>query len=235
MNSEVKVQIGATNEAVHTVLIGKASDPLPIPQAVTITGDINSPGRFASKRKDTFGADAAHVIVNRTNRTITLIVDETNPLGKRIEGTLSIHPDLKPFNINQHKLYTIKELADLLRMRRQFFRERERHNAIMKGLAEFSAKTDVEIRQADDRKGNAESHHKRTSRLALDLEFVLHIPVFNGFNAKEFHVDILADVTDGGVRLWLESVELAELMHKEEETIFAAVLDQLTDYVIIEQ
>lgn len=32
-----------------------------------------------------------------------------------------------------------------------------------------------------------------------------------------------------------KQAELAELMHKEEETIFAAVLAQLLDYVIIEQ
>lgn len=233
-DSNVDVQIMPTLDK-HTILFGKATEPLPIPKAVKIDGIVNAPRLFVQKRAAFISPSLAHVLVDRINRTITLVTDETNPINKVVTGELEIDPDLAAFTINGNKMYTVKELADLLRLRRQFFRDRDGHTKIMKELGNFSAKTNIEFKDADDRKGNAEELRKRVSDINLALEFTLNVPVYKGFEKMTFHVEILADVTDGGVRLWLESVELAELLKTELDRIFAVEIAGLQDYVVIEQ
>ena len=232
-----KIQVNITPRVeTQTILFGRASEPLPNPVAVKIGGNIDAPARFVEKRGKLIKADTAHVTVHRENPMyIALHIDETNPIYTEITGELSLDPDLLQFHVNANHLYTVKDLAALLRMRRIFFRDPDQHEKIMKNLAEFSVRTAVEFTEKDDRKGNAELLRKRASTVDLDFEFVLQIPIYKGFGVKTFRVEILADVTDVGVKLWLESVELAELLTKERDLIFAVQLDALKDFVIIEQ
>ncbi len=219
----------------QTILWGDAPAPLPNPVSVKIDGNIDAPSRFIDKRMGLIKKDSAYVMVNRKAMTIILVTDETNPLNTVIAGKLYVDPDLAEFQINANRLFTVKELAALLRMRRQFFREREQHQRTMKSLGEFSVRTAVEFTEKDDRKGNTELLRKRASTVDLDFEFVLDVPVYKGSSNKTFRVEILADVTDGGVKLWLESIELAEVMKSELDKIFAVEIEKLLDFVVIEQ
>jgi len=232
-NIEVKVTAGPGTQ---TILLGDAQAPLPNPKRVEIKGNIDAPARFYEKRRSEIEIKTAHVLVHREDPMyIGLFMDETNPINKEVIGELKFDLDLVQFQINANRLYTVKELANLLRLRRQFFRDTEQHAKTMKSLGEFSARTSIEFKEIDDRKGNTEILRKRASTVDLDFEFVLNIPIYKGFEPKTFRIEILADVTDGGVKLWLESIELAELVKTERDAIFAEQIKALDGFVIIEQ
>jgi hypothetical protein len=224
-----KIEVTVTPvKGVQTFLLGKAADPLPNPGIITLSGNIDSVSRFLGCRKGE--ASTSRIEVCREEKSISLRTLENDPSGGHyIVGILAENPDLHQFHINEDKLYSVQGLAKLLRLRRIFFLDRDQHEAIMKSLGEFSLKTTMTVNEEDDRKGNTQALQKRVSEIGMGFEFTLNMPIYKGFGKKSFRVEIFADVTDGAVRLWLESIELADLMVSELDTIFKNELSLVSE------
>jgi hypothetical protein len=61
----------------------------------------------------------------------------------------------------------------------------------------------------------------------------LTLPVFKGYPAVKFAVEICLDVTDSDAHFWLESVELADLMEKQRDELMQTEIDKMTGYVVM--
>jgi hypothetical protein len=62
---------------------------------------------------------------------------------------------------------------------------------------------------------------------------VLQIPIFSGEANETFRVEIGLEATDGSIRFWLESTELAELIDERKESIIEEEIENCQDFVII--
>jgi hypothetical protein len=61
----------------------------------------------------------------------------------------------------------------------------------------------------------------------------MSIPLFKGQEPKRFRVEICFDTTEGSVKFWLESVEMAELIDIESERLLKLQAQHCADYVVI--
>lgn len=71
---------------------------------------------------------------------------------------------------------------------------------------------------------------------SFDLNFDLNTEIFEGFNEKQsFKVEILVNVRSSALEMYLQSVELKELMDSATKTIIQKELSKFKDLIPIIQ
>ncbi len=240
---KTELQISPAGDTL-TILEGKALELLQ-PKQLKLAGNILSVGKFIAMRglngKNGKGLQLidpalAVVIVNEADMSILLQLDPNNAHGTEVLGKLELTDELKQFHINTSKLFTREELIKLLRFNKRFFNNADLHADLLKSYQTMQIKTASELKQESDTRGNKGMNFNKTVDSAnIPTEFVLHIPVFKGFDSKVFRVEICLDATDSSVRFWFESVELNELIIIERDQIFEEQLKECSAFPIIHQ
>ena len=208
--------------------------PLREKNKVQISGSISAPRLFFEKRNADHESKWCHVLYSKNEQKIKLVVDEEDKLGKDVTGVLEMNTDFKDFGINSMKMYTVQELMQFLKLRKFFFDDRDQNVTIVTNLQKFKASITTQIEQEKSNQGN----QKKVLDIKVDsnipLNFVLSMPIFKGFDNYKFAVEICYDVRDNSAILWLESVELAELMASETARIITEELKSFEAIVCIE-
>lgn len=233
METTGKIQLNITSESGDVVVRTGEALKLHPPQKLTISGLITSAADFFIMRKELINVKGSHVIVNREMRTITLVVDETNILKTDITGALRYNKELADFGINKTKMFTLKELTQLFRMKRMHFIDKAEHSKTLAELNKFFAKITTEIKDHDDRKGNSEKSIKKETETNSPLSFKLEISIYEGQPVKKIFVDVLADVSDAQAKFWLESVDLIELEHGLTNEIIDKEIERFNSELVV--
>lgn len=114
---EIKVNV---EEGVKTLVIehrNGAALPLKEPLIINIAGNISAPGIFWERRRDFYAAEnpldakKCHALINRRERSIFLVCDETNPYNANVKGIIKVNPDLVNFGFNTDKRRSCKDSA----------------------------------------------------------------------------------------------------------------------------
>lgn len=239
---------------------GKAND-IPVPLQVKLSGNIKAPGQFLQKRRTLFGIlttknggdsdktsggpelpveplhkiNECNIVVDRRKLSITLRLNERDERGAEITGTLAVNPDLVSFGINSNATFGLKELIKMLRHKRVFFADVIDHQNLISALSNFTASQTTDLEANDDRRGNQKLLIDKKTKLTIPFNFMLRIPLYDGFEPKKFVVDVLVDVTDANATFFLESIDLSELLVKERDAIFEKELEQFVDFVVVEK
>ena len=229
--ADEKIQLNVAEGVSEIVYRTGTALPAVPPVKIAVNGLISAPAEFFVKRKPEI--KSSHVVVDRTQRKIILCVDESNYYGTLIAGTLKYNAELSEFNINKNKLYTLKELTQLLRTRRMYFPDKEEHSMAISALNKFYAKMMIELKDADDRKGNSEKSTKRETELNSPLSFKLDIAIYEGQPKSKLFVDVLVDISDSQAKFWLESVDLIELEFKLAEEVINTELEKFGNEIVI--
>lgn len=150
--------------------------------------------------------------------------------GTSVVGKLKLDTDLASLKINENFIYTPKELSDKLKMLSTLFDKREGWLNIVKNLKNFTAEATKKLEEADDDKGNKTSNAVQTLKTSFDLHFDLNCNIFTGVSLKKtFRVEINADVRSKAMDLWLESVELKEIIDQEVSHVIGEELERFGD------
>lgn len=205
------------------------------PKPIKLAGTIKTPTEFESKRRELLKKESTHVIFSRKEMFIVLIFDETSVFSGKVQGTLEMNPELAEYKINQQKKYSIQELKQFLKMRRMHFPDKDLHAILIANLEKFKAKVTTDIEENKDNRGNSKILREKIVDSTAPFEFILEMPIFIGEQARKFKVEIGIDITDGSTQMWLESVELQELIQTDRDKIIDSEIAKLTDYVIVEQ
>lgn len=213
---------------------GKALEMQP-PVKVKIEGTIDAPRKFFEKRKEEHKLLGCYVTYSRDDMKITLQVDEKDTYGSKIEGSLKMNPYLEEFGINRNTTRSIEDMKQFLKMRRFFFVDKDACNNIVANLGKFKARVETEIEQAKDNRGNSKNLLERVVKTDFPTGFNLVIPIFKGSGNSSFPVEVCFSVTDAGTKVWLESVELQELIASTLYEIMNKELEAFKDIVVIEQ
>jgi hypothetical protein len=238
-NLHLKVENVKGNEIVFRE--GEALPPV-APNKIKIIGNIKTVSEFVNKRHtaDTdcglqyIDSDRAIVTVDKENHWIKLELDPENPYGAEITGKLEMEPELLKFNIETSKKLTQQELIKLLKYGKRWFADPAAHEALLLAYMKLDVKVSANLtNDAPDGRGNRSNTFEKKVTSNVPEDFILRIPIFKGQEPRTFRVEICLDSTDGSTKFWLESVELAELIQIESETILRKELESCSDYVVI--
>lgn len=199
------------------------AEPIREKELIRLSGTITAPSEFWSKRKHS--PNKSNIVYSKTGKQIILTVNENSFFKKQIVGVLKSNPELDDFGVNSSsKKYTVKELADFLKMRKFFFKDREQASKIITNLQKFKASVQSQIEDFDNTRGNSKQLFEVKTDSNMDMDFVLKMPIFKGQPDRTFKVGINFSVRDKQIDIWLESEELRLIELTDIDTIFTKEL-----------
>lgn len=257
MNNEIKVSVGES-EQVLVIREGQAL-PLKEPLVINITGDIFSVKNFVEKRylkadplpTDTreklallpckvdynlqqFYKDTPVITFDKKNLSISLQVNPQDFYGPSVTGKMEVSEDLKPWGINQNKMFSREQLVKLIRFSKRYFSDAIVHDDVLKAFQNLSLTGNTEIKAASDTRGNRDSQFKKTiNAQSVPTSFYLEMPIFEGQPKVKFLVEICMDSSESSVIFWFESIELNDATIKMVDEIFSAQASSFADFVCI--
>lgn len=231
-----------------TILEGKALEEK-APVKIQICGDIKTVSSFVAKRKftgsdgvmhggdaglQTINPDRALVIVSKEDLSICLYLDPENFYGAEVKAKLEMEPELLKFGIESGRKFSQQELIKLLKYGKRWFADPAAHETLLLAYMKLDVRVTADLtNDAPDGRGNRSNTFAKKVTSNIPEDFILLVPIFKGQEPKKFRVEICLDSTDGSTKFWLESVELAELIQIESETILKKELESCKDYVVI--
>lgn len=204
------------------------------PQKYEVEGTIVSPGRYRKIRPEEVVAALTVIEYNYEKGIIKLDLNHSDEHATVIVGKLVENPKIAEFGINKGGTKGLTDLSRLLKLNRIFFPDKEAHATLLMNLSKFKGSIQREIEKAFDDRGNKKELNEVTVTTEYPMNFKLQMPLFKGEPEKSFQVDICFDVRDGGISVWLESVELKELLDGSKKQIIDTELAAFTDIVCIE-
>lgn len=192
----INVEKGVSEVVIREGDAPKVLDPK-APVKTKISGVIGTPLEYLQKRVNTgqFEQEKSHIIVNRENVSITLVINEDDEYKRgTIKGVLELHPKFKEFGINANKLWTPTELGMFFKMNRAFFPDRTENIKLVSELMNFTATVNNSIERSVNENGNRTDNFAQVVNSNLPASFVLNIPIFKGKSAEKLEIETFANV-----------------------------------------
>ena len=232
-----KLQLNLTGDGIHEIRLGEAPEVLQ-PKQMVVDGNFYSVSSFLQQRGKGIGwqevnEKSAVVTCDKEKLTIQYESDPNDRLQTIVTGKAQYSPELEQFGINTGKMFNREQLVKLIRFGRMYFPNKVQHEELLKAYQQFEAKAQKEISQSSDNRGNAARNYNKQVSTNVPTDFALEIPVFKGEPKEKFFIEICIEDSDAGVRFWFESVELAELIEKRKEDMFARELQACEGLCII--
>jgi len=164
--------------------------PLREPVKMSISGLINSPYNYLSKRLEEVDLKASHLTVDMDSRGLSLHCDEGNHYGAEINGKVKLDKGFEGFGINTSKMYTTFDLADFIKMNRYCFEKKDIAMSLVTLLRNFKAKVDKDVENSDDSRGNKRMLLSQKIESNIPESFKLVMPIFAGQEKVSFEVEI---------------------------------------------
>jgi hypothetical protein len=121
----------------------------------------------------------------------------------------------------------------LIKFNRLFFKDAAKHGEMVAAFQKLSSSVSIGSNASSDERGNKAAEYIKNVSTNAPTEFILNIPIFEGFKPSEFRVEVCLDVTDATARFWFQSVELHELKISMADDIFATELEAAEGLVVI--
>jgi len=228
------IKLTVTPQTNELIIREGSALPLKWPDNLKITGTIDAPAIFYRGKGENYDWTRGHVEV--TKDTITLLWGHHENDGKLVVvGKLEQDPDLVKFGINSSRTFHQKELANMLKMNRIYFADRDENMGIVSSLEKLRVRVTQEIENGNDFKGNKKHLFEQNVQHEIRLQFTLVVPLYKGQEKKSFLVDVNFDITDGNTVFWLESVDLKELIETERIRIIDSQISKMGGLTIIYQ
>lgn len=213
---------------------------------VALDGTVESAKKFYANRKDakSINTQQSHVIVNRDALSVRAVFNAESPYFTTVNGKAVVNPDIAKLGImtdaqsNPKEFSSPNELAKHIKFMRSYFPDKSKHASVLESLLKFSAKYNVAIEKSKEQTGSRKDNFELVvDTNGLALNFSLELPIFIGGSNKKFNVDINYDLRDRAVTLWLESVELKELIDVARKEMIDAEIQFFNEegIVVIEQ
>lgn len=196
------------------------------PVKTQLNGVIGAVVEYLTKRINTgqFAQKDCHILVNRENIEITLIINEADEYKRgEIVGKLGYNPKFVEFGINGGKVWTPTELGMFIKMNRAFFADRSENMKLVSCLMNFTADVNNKIDRAVKENGNRTDNFAQVVNSNLPESFTIQMPIFKGMQAETIEVETFAQVNGREVAFILLSPGAQ------------ATLEDLRDKVIDEQ
>ena len=178
--------------------------PVKAPLALSISGVIGSVKTFLETRK--IYVPKSHILVDRENMTITLIVNEDNHYEKcQIVGKVEVHPSFQAFGINTGKVWTPAKLGLFCKMNRAFFASREDNMRLVKELMNFNGKVNSNIETSLRENGSKTDNFVQVVESNIPAAFTLKIPIIKGGSVETLEIETFADIDGRDVSFTLLS------------------------------
>lgn len=210
------------------------------PVKIDIQGVIHAPLEFLKHRVNDIDQHKAHILVNRDNLTIILVICEDDPyLRGEVMGKLQLSKIFINLGINANKQWEPAQLGQFLKLNRAFFTSREDCDRVVNALKSFNAKVNQTIERETKENGNRAQSFRQAVDSNIPEKFTLRIPVVSGGQPCEIEVETYATIDGQSVSVALQIPGANEIVEDVRNNYIGDIIDQIRsvapEIVIIEQ
>jgi hypothetical protein len=188
-------------------------------KAIVILGTLGAPFQFLLGKKDKIKDLDTHLRIYKDLGRLELYMNDTDARCQHvITGSLSKDKNLESFRINTDATWSVSEFLKFIRTKKFFFAHPEDQTQLIAGLQTFGAKVERVIKEHNDSAGNSLFQlETKVNEMQLKRSFILDTPIFQGYDRKQFKVEIGFQPTATQVHLFLISEDLftIELEYRE--------------------
>lgn len=216
--NEKLIEVGGTLKAVGDYLVHKLGNESKV---IRLT---HSSEGYLEAEMEMYNVNQSTLYIHNEEKRISLCLNEKNFITDKIQGHLLIANIWDELHVNSEHLWGIDGLRKIMKRVKHYFADHTEHSSFLLKLQKFVAKVDSQIK---DTKVSGEFEKSVSNILVnggLIPEFKIMAPVYKGYEKKVVRVEIIADVSDGGVRFALESQDLFTL---EEELAEKYIKDEI--------
>ncbi len=230
-----KIQLNLTSEQKEITIRQGDALPAKADKSIIINGTLGAPFQFLKGVRDTEGLkeDTMHLQIFNASGVLVLYSRDTDPYTTHIiTGSLTKDKVLEMFGINTERRWTIRDFLKFIKTMRFYFDDRAAHTALVDSIQKWSVKVERAIVEHNDLKGNSnyQLETKVKSVEGMIYQFVLNIPIFQGYSKMKFTVEIGLDPKNTAVDLFLISDELIELEIQTREKLLADELKNFDEF-----
>lgn len=226
-----------------TMLMGQAPKQLDklAPVKINIEGTIYAPLAFLEKRVKDIDQHKAHILVNRDELSITLIIAEDDEYTRgKVVGKLEYSRIYKDLGINTKKIWRPEVLAQFLKINRAFFEDRNQNMEVVAALKKFDGKVEQNIIRGADEKGNrSASFVQDVAKSNIPESFKMHIPVFSGSEYSTIEVETFTSIDGTDVQILLMSAGANDIAEEVKANAISDIIEKIKEVApeiaIIEQ
>lgn len=172
----------------------------------------------------------ALAIITKEEGKISFRSDPYDIFGNQVVGVLELNEKLKNLGINTSKRYTREELVSFLRLNRLLFPDKDKHEALLASVRKFNAEVTQQLAAGNNNRGTKNSDFSQKIEAGdVPFDMTIAVEIFKGMPKKSFIVEICLDATDGSVRFWFESPDLADLIESTREEVLDEERKHFTD------
>ena len=178
------------------------------PVKTNLSGVIGVPVEYLRKRVNTgqFGQERSHLIVNREEIMLTLVINEENEYERgQVSGKLEFHPIFTEFGINTGKVWTPTELGMFFKMNRAFFSDKAVNMKLVNDLMNFTATVNNTLEKSANEKGDRTDYFSQVVNSNLPKSFTLNMSIFKGMPVETLEVETFAKIDGRSVSFILLS------------------------------
>ena len=224
--NKVEVVLREVNDEVKKEL------PVQEPKQVTISGQITAVFSFLEKRwnaaDDQIDHSRTHLLVDRDNVKMTLIVNETDARNaKVITGKAELSRQYKSFGINTDTEFDPYDLGQFFRINRTYFESTAENMDLVNLLKSFKAKITSDVEREIKDNGSVTDVYKKVVDSNLPDSFNVKIPIFKGTDPETIQIDIVARVVERQARLSLISADAAAIVEEVRDKLINAELEKI--------
>lgn len=209
------------------VLTGNALEPQE-PKIININGVLDSPLKWLEKRVSEIDQKKCHIVVDRDKMTISLIIDESDHYSTTITGKMELHPVFVKFGINAGKYRTTFEMAELIKMNRSYFENRQYAMELVTLLRQFKAKIDKQVEaDVNPNKGDRRVLIAQKVDSNLPPAFNIIVPIFKGTEKMEIECETYFNPDD--LTCTLVSAGANDSIEDMKDSCVGEVLEQIKE------
>ncbi len=223
-----EIKLNITAPGFYTVKFGNLpQDREPI--KVDINGNIDSVVNYLKARVEFVDEVLSSVTVDEEKGKIILTVDEHSYFKSTIIGALTPHHDFVKWGINTEKQYSSLDLAQMIKMNRFMFPSTTQAMELVAVFQTLKAKVQREIELSDDKRGNKTNNQSQVVlNMSIPAGFSLKIPMFKGFNAVHFEVEI--SINAETLNIQLVSPAANDIVSNFKKEILQNQVDQIKEF-----
>lgn len=241
--SEEKTNIQVTPTGDKLTIVHRHGEAAAIqnPKAVNILGSIDAPAEYYEKRSanDMIDKNQAYLEVNQKKGSITLYCDPTSPIGGHVTGQILMNPLLDRLDINKYGAVKFTEEDFIMRLKecRSIFDVQSDCLNLVDRIKNMEVNVQQKLEKRDDERANRRVLFEQFADTEIPHSFMLNAPIFiNGSDTDPneiFSVDVKYHYSDGGLKFWLESADLQDIIQRKKETAMGDVVSRFNEEIPI--